>query len=248
MAKSSVHALLGSLVERGYAYKQADRSYTVGVKAWEVGCRATFTEIGRVAAPYMAELARSVGEGASLALLDEVHTVCIQIVESPQVVRVHSHIGERSPAHCLSTGVALLAALTDEEVVARLPKRLQKMTPKTIASRDELLVELESVRQCGYSICRGTWRLDVAGLAVAIKGVDGRAVAALAIALPLERLTPSHEKRITAGLLAQAAAIERELGAPMPAARSSGQTPRAVQPARATRATPVKRRKTPHAV
>ena len=155
--------------------RQADRCYRVGVKAWEVGCRATFAEIGRMAAPYMAELVAAVGEGAWLALLDDVHTVCIQIAESPQVVRVHSHVGERNPAHCLSTGVALLAALSDEEVVALLPKRLQKMTAKTIASRDELLVDWSAFVNAAIRYAAEAWRLDVAGVAVAIKGVDGRA-------------------------------------------------------------------------
>ena len=49
MAKSSVHQLLQALVSRGYAQRQSDQRYSVGVKAWEVGCRATFVEIGRVA-------------------------------------------------------------------------------------------------------------------------------------------------------------------------------------------------------
>lgn len=214
MAKSSVHHLLGALAARGYVQRRDDQRYSVGVKAWEVGCKAGFVEIGRVAEPHMAELVRSVSEGASVGVLDGTHTVCIQIAESPQAVRVHGFVGERNPAHCLSNGLALLAALSDDEVTAMLPKKLQKVTPKTIESRDELLAELARVRKRGYAVCRGTWRLDVGGVAVAIRGADERAVAGIAIALPLDRLTPTHLQRLAAGLLATAKGIERQLGGP----------------------------------
>jgi len=247
MAKSSVHALLVALVGRGYVQRLDDQRYSVGVKAWEVGCKAAFVEIARVAEPYMAELVRSVSEGVALGLLDGAHTVCIQIAESPQVVRVHRFVGERNPAHCLSNGLVLLASLTDDEVVALLPKKLEKMTPKTIATRDELLLELHRIRQRGYAVCRGTWRLDVGGVAVAIRGPDGRAVAGVSIALPLERLTPTHLQRVSAALLVTAAGIERQLGGsakqvpariyralPVAAARSGGHRPqRPLQPASA---------------
>lgn len=212
MAKSSVHQLLQSLVGRGYVERRADQRYGVGVKAWEVGCRAAFVKIGRVAEPYMAELVRSVREGASLGQLDGAHTVCIQIAESPQVVRVHCAVGERNPAHCLSNGLVLLATMSDDEVAALLPHKLQRVTPRTLPTRDALLAELQRIRRCGYAVCRGSWRVDVAGVAVAVRGPDHRAVAAVSIALPLERLTPQHLRRISAALLVTAAGIERKLG------------------------------------
>jgi IclR family transcriptional regulator, KDG regulon repressor len=226
MAKSSVHQLLQALDARGYVQRQADQRYGVGVKAWEVGCRATFVEIGRVAEPYMAELVRTVGEGAALAVLDGSHTVCIQIAESPQVVRVHRAVGERNPAHVVSNGLALLATLSDDEVKALLPRKLQRLTPKTLGSCDEVLAELRRIRQRGYAVCRGAWRLDVGGVAVAIRGADHRAVAGVSIALPLERLTPAHQQRMATALMATAQAIERTLGGP------AAQAPRVQPPAR----------------
>ena len=193
------------------------------------------------AEPYMAELVRTVHEGVSLGLLDGAHTVCIQIAESPQAVRVHNHVGERNPAHCLSNGLALLATLSDEEVAARLPKKLPKVTPKTIDRLDDLLAELKRVRQRGHAVCRGTWRLDVAGVAVAIRGPDRRAVAGISIALPLERLTPAHLQRIAAGLKAAAAGIEHQLGSTATwevAAPATGIAARAAGAARGSRRAP----------
>ncbi len=215
MAKSSVHQLLDSLAERGYVQRHPDRKYSIGIRAWEVGCKATFVEIGRVCEPYMAELVRTVQEGVSLGLLDGTQMVCIQISESQQAVRVHNPVGERNPAHCLSAGLSLLAMMPDENVMSLMPKRLAKVTSKTIIAREELLTELRRVRTRGYSVCRGTWRMDVAGVAVAIRGIDGRGLAAISVALPLERLTAAHLQKISAGLLNAAAGIERQLGSPI---------------------------------
>ena len=219
MAKSSVHQLLQALDTRGYVQRLADQRYGVGLKAWELGCRANFVEVGRIAEPYMAELVRTVGEGAALAVLDGSHTVCIQIAESPQVVRVHRAVGERNPAHVVSNGLALLSALSDEEVAALLPRKLERLTSKTLGTRDEVLAELQRTRQRGYAVCRGTWRLDVGGVAVAVRGPDHRALAGVCISLPLERLTPTHLQRMSTALMATAAAIERAWGGP--AAQSS---------------------------
>ena len=239
MAKSSIHQILLALVNRGYLQRLPDQRYSVGVKAWEVGCKASFVEIGRIAEPYMAELVRTVSEGAALGLLDGTHTVCIQIAESPQTVRVHRSVGERNPAHCLSNGLVLLATLPDAEVVAMFPAKLEKLTRKTIAKRDDLLKELRRIRARGYAVCRGTWKLDVAGVAVAIRGPDHRAVAGVSIALPLERLTPASLQRIAPALLATAAGIERQLAGPAAQARQNAGKPVAARPpttARAARA------------
>jgi len=214
MAKSSVHQLLQSLLTRGYVQRQGDQRYGIGIKAWEVGSQATFVEIGRVAEPHMAALVRSVSEGAALAVLDGRHTVCIQIAESQQAVRVHRHVGERNPAHAVSNGLALLSTLSDDEVLALLPKKLEQPTASALGTRDELLAELGRVRRRGHAVCRGSWRLDVAGIAAPILGADHRAAAAVAIALPLERLTPTRLQEIAAAVVATAAAIERQLGGP----------------------------------
>jgi len=233
MAKSSVHELLGALTMRGYVERRGDMTYAVGTKAWEVGCRAGFVEIGRVAEPYLAELVREVQEGASLAVLDGAHTVCIQIAESPQVVRVHSGVGERNPAHCVSTGLAMLATRSDDEIKQLFPAALPTLTSKSLATRAELLRELQRVRERGYAVSKGAWHLDVAGVAAAIIGADGRAVAAVSVALPRPRLTSARQAQLARALVDVTQAIARQLergsGIP-PSVASARQMPRAPSP------------------
>ena len=160
MAKSSVHQVLGSLAERGYVQRHPDRRYSVGIRAWEVGCKATFVEIGRVCEPFMAELVRTVHEGVSLGLLDGAQMVCIQISESQQAVRVHNPVGGRNPAHCLSAGLSLLAMMSDEDVLSLQPSLTSlahSNAPERFGDIDlreelELGELLKIFLHCGYGV------------------------------------------------------------------------------------------------
>src|SRR3546814_3741606 len=67
------------------------------IKAWEIGCIAATLEITRVATPYMTQLVRDVEDGVSLAILAGWDMLCVQLIESPQAVRVHDNI--RSEEH-----------------------------------------------------------------------------------------------------------------------------------------------------
>lgn len=210
MAKSSVNQLLATLQHRGLVRRLADQRYVIGLRAWEIGCRAGPVEFGRLAQPHMAQLARDILEGVALAMFEIDHTVCIQLVESPNSVRVHSSIGDRTPAHCASSGLAMLAAMEDEEVIKMLPEKLTQVTPHTIATRAELLKELARIRSRGYAISRKAWRMEVGGLSIALRDSSQRAIAALNVALPINHLTQEWLTRALPAMQQAARTIERE--------------------------------------
>lgn len=213
MAKSSVSQLLATLQERALVRRLPDQRYVIGIRAWEIGCRAGPVGFGRLALPHMAQLSRDISEGVALGVLEFDHTVCIQLVDSPNVLRVHACIGDHTPAHCVSTGLAMLATLPDAEVEQIFPEELERLTPLTIGTRRDLVEELARVRERGYAIVRGGWRADVGGVAVALCGHDGTAVAALNVALPLTRMTDAWMERSLPLIHGTARAIEREFGA-----------------------------------
>ncbi len=214
MSKSSVHDLLGTLSERGYVKRLEDGSYGIGIKAWEVGCLSAPVGMARLAAPHMTQLVRSVTHGVSLAVLDGAETVCIQLIEAARGVRVHNNIGDRSPAHAVSAGLAMMSAMDDEEVARLMPARLMRVTSETLATRDDLLAELVRVRRRGFAISRGAWRIDVAGISASVRGPDGRVAAGLAIAAPRDLVTDEWIKGAAPLLRMAAHRIEADFGAP----------------------------------
>lgn len=214
MSKSSVHDLLGTLSDRGYVRRLDDGSYSVGIKAWEVGCLSAPIGMARTAAPHMTQLVRAVAHGVSLAVLEGAETVCIQLIEAARGVRVHNNIGDRSPAHAVSAGQAIMSAMDDEEVTRLMPARLLRVTTETLATRDDLLAELARVRRRGFSISRGAWRVDVAGISAAVRGPDGRVTAGLTIAAPRDQVTDEWIKGAAPLLKMAAQRIEADFGAP----------------------------------
>ena len=216
MAKSSVLQLLTTLQQRGLVRRQADQRYVIGLRAWEIGCHAGPVELGRLAQPHMSQLARDICEGIALAMFETDHTVCIQLADAPDnPVRVHANIGDRTPAHCGSSGLALLAQMHDAEVERLFEDKLPRMTPTTLGTRSALLKELAQVRQRGYALSLGAWREDVGGVAIALAGPEGRAVAALNVAAPVRKFTRDWLEQAIPAIRQTAREIERAFGAPM---------------------------------
>jgi IclR family KDG regulon transcriptional repressor len=211
ISKSNVHQLLATLSRRRLVERLPDQTYRIGIKAWEIGSRATPLEIGRIGAPHLAALVRKVSEGADIGMLDGAQTVCIQLIECPQPVRVHARVGDRNFAHATSTGLALLAELSEEEVMARLPEKLEKVAPDTFGDRASLLKELPRIRARGYALYRGGWRSDVTGISIPIRGPGGRAVAGVCVPAPSYRVTREWIDMIVPELMETAQAIERDL-------------------------------------
>ncbi len=209
MAKSSMVEPLATLQRRGLIRRLDDQRYVVGLRAWEIGSRAGPVEFGRVALPEMAALSRQIDEGVALSLRQHDHMVCVQLVDSPNVVRVHNSIGDRSPVHAVSAGLAALATLSDDEVVDLLPSRLKPVTADTLSSRADLLAALVQVRERGYATYRGGWRRDVAGVSTVIHGAALSPVFVLNVAMPAARMTEAWLDAHLATILRSARSIEK---------------------------------------
>lgn len=215
LSKSNVHRLLQTLSSRGYV-TQFDQRYTVTTRLWELGAMVVSRlDVARVATPVMQRLVADVDETAHLSILDMAacEVVSIHNVESTQPVRAYSRIGQRTPAHCVATGKALLAAQSSEALRA-LPEELQRFTSHTLHRRDELLVALEKVRCDGHSTNVGEWREQVGGAAAVIYDHAGRPAAALGLTVPVERMQPEVMNRYIPRLTAAADEISRLMGAP----------------------------------
>lgn len=211
LSKSNVHQLLATLSKRRVIERLPNHAYRIGIKAWEIGSRAPPLEISRISAPHLAALTRETAEATSIGVLDGIEMVCIQLVEAPQPVRVHAGVGDRNPAHTVSTGHAMLAELSDEDVISRLPEALEKLAPGTICERAALLAELKRVRARGYALNRGGWRAEVTAVATVIRGPDGRAIAGVSVPAPSYRVTREWIAKVVPALRATARRIEQDL-------------------------------------
>jgi DNA-binding IclR family transcriptional regulator len=126
-------------------------------------------------------------------------------------VRLISDLGSRLPAHCCALGKALLASLSDDEVLKVLPKQLSAVTSHTITRRPELLDALAAIRRSGLAHEREEVTAGLTCFA-AFVGVTalGKRVA-VSTSLPLERIDARREKRIAIAVVEMAHRIGKTL-------------------------------------
>lgn len=210
-SRSGLHALLATLVECGYVERLPGGFYQLGFKSWRIGTSFPTADLLRAAAPVMDTLVKQVREGCVLGVLDGFDVSYMQVVESSQAVGVNARVGERFPAHCTSTGLAILAFQTEMFLDRLIPASLPARSSKTITDPGELRAELHRIRARGYAINRGGWHEDVGGIAVPVMGSKGP-IAGLCIALPLFRMTPDWLRRAAPLLMQAAAEIENTIG------------------------------------
>jgi DNA-binding IclR family transcriptional regulator len=108
----------------------------------------------------------------------------------------------------VATGKVLLAHQGADEIERRV-KQAEVFTPRTITRRDDLLTELESVRNRGYAVNVGEWRENVGGIAVPVHGRSGALIAALGFSGPHERIL-ARKSELLEGIRNAAAEIGRE--------------------------------------
>ena len=101
----------------------------------------------------MRELSREFGETVTLAMRFENRIEVVATIESPQLIRMGNTVGRILPPHASSLGKAITSHQT-EDVRERLIRSygVTPFTTHTITDEVALKLELERVRERGYSI------------------------------------------------------------------------------------------------
>jgi len=215
VAPSTAHRLLSTMQASGFVVQDAaTRRYSAGPALVAVALASLQRiDVGRVARPHLVALAAETRETVSLAIAEGATVRFIDSVEGTEVVRVSSRTGVAVPAHSSAAGKVLLAGMGDEELLRLYPvSRLQRRTPRTIGSRAGLLKELDDVRRLGYATSLEEGATGLASVAVGVRDVRGRVIAALTVSVPAERLDTRRAERIVQAVRRRAERIEAEIG------------------------------------
>jgi DNA-binding IclR family transcriptional regulator len=145
--------------------------------------------------PHMQQLFDALGETVDCAVLEGDQLRFVDQMPGVHGLRAVSAVGAIFPLHCTANGKALLGALEPEEVIALLPARLERSTPNTITSREQLMEELAEVRETGVGFDREEHMLGVSGAGIALRDSHG-ALAALSVPMPTPRFQ-GREREIT---------------------------------------------------
>jgi DNA-binding IclR family transcriptional regulator len=215
VASSTAHRLLAMLAYRGFVRQDpVSKAYLPGPALTGVAF-AIFgrLDIAGTVTPVMRGLSERLRETVHVGMLDGAAVRFVAAVEGPTAVRVASRLGRTMPAHCTSTGKAMLAQLPQAELHQLLPdENLERITDRSIASRTKLEAELSRVREQGYAVNREESEEGVASVAVVIPTQAPGLRLALNAAAPQHRLSRSQYASIAAVLTKAAKEIADQLG------------------------------------
>lgn len=165
----------------------------------------------RLIQPTLNRLAAQTGESFSAVVLDGEQVVIIARSGSSRMLAYGLHLGARLPAHATSTGRVLLAGKRKAEFNAWMKGReLPRLTAHTLVDARRFRALVESVRQQDWCIASEEHELGVHALAVPLRNMEGRTVAAVNVVAPPHRLDPLALQKELLPLLQEAA---RELRA-----------------------------------
>ena len=213
LTRSNAHRTLKTLCAAGFARQnEATGNYECTLKLFQLGGAVLArVDVKKVAEPLMEALAAKTQETVHLSVLDEGDVIYLHKIDSPQPVRAYSTVAGRAPAYAVATGKALLAFQTDG-YLSRFEGKLEAFTPKTLSTMTTLRHEIDTIRQQGYALNRGEWRASVCGLAAPIFDASRRAIAAVGISGPIERLKGTSLKNFTPDVVQAARSISTSLG------------------------------------
>jgi IclR family pca regulon transcriptional regulator len=134
------------------------------------------------------------------------------LAEPVRLLAYGLHLGARLPAHATSTGRVLLASLPPADFKLWLKDReLPRITPQTEVGVAKFKRLIEQVRRDDHCVARDAHELGIHALAVPLRNMQGRTLAALNVVGTAEQLSDSAVQRKWLPLLLEAARELRPL-------------------------------------
>jgi IclR family KDG regulon transcriptional repressor len=192
--KSQVSRTLKALAARGFVDRDPDTlEYRLGWRLYTLAARTARSRLLALAPLHLRRLVDELGETAHLSVLDGDEVLTLLSERSLRLVQAADWSGHRVPAHCTSSGRALLLD-ADRGALGRDVHR-----------------HVVRARELGYAAVDGEFEPGLVGVAAPVRDFRGRVVAALNVSGPKFRL---GERLDAAGREVRRAAddLSRQLG------------------------------------
>lgn len=152
MSRPTTHRYASTLVALNYLEQGPMRKYRLGMRAGDPGRSAIgSTVLGKLSHEHISDLRNRSACTASVAVLDGTDIIYVDrarsSVQGQVEVTARLGRGSRLPAIETAMGRVLLAHLSEQELVEALGDK-----PEALDEREELMAELERVREQGWAL------------------------------------------------------------------------------------------------
>ncbi len=178
-------------------FDETTQLWHVGLEAFRIGTRfLARTRMAEVSRPVMQRIMNETGETANLAILDHAEVIFVSQVETHEPIRAFFPPGTHGPAHASGIGKAILANLPADTVGRLVGEDLPRYTAATIATRTDLLTELDRIRARGFAIDDEERTEGMRCIAAPVFNAHGEPVAGISLSGPSVRVRPERDAEL----------------------------------------------------
>lgn len=216
-AKSTIHALLSSMIPNAMIQHGADGRYRLGYHAFELGSVVEATwDVKPVAATYMRQITDRTGESLYLGMLAGDAVLLVESTESYHNFPLTEALGSRMPLYACSLGKVLLSYMPQAQREDYLRGcTFQRFTPYTVQDVKRLRQELQPIREQGYALEFGELQMGLKSVAAPIFDHTGSCCCAIsAVTIARGGVESESFKKLQQVVLHAAQSISFELQNP----------------------------------
>ncbi len=214
MSKTTVHRLLATLESKRFITRdKVTGFYRLGFRFIEMASLVLQdVDLHRWARPYLKNLSEECGETVDLSILDGSHVMYLDVIESPQRVKIAAAIGQRLPALYTASGKALLAFMPEDQVRSIIERNMAENTNRQNISLSDIQRDLQLTVERGYAIAKQEYEEDINAVAAPIFDVNNQPIASIAIVGPSFRFTEDRLPALGESIRKMTQVIAEEVG------------------------------------
>lgn len=201
LGKSSVFRMLSTLEQAGYVEKTPKLEYRLSPKFIELGSKVlNRINPNKIIQEYLIQLRDQFNESTHHGVISaNLNVLVVNKATSERAIRMTSEVGGTLPAYASGMGKAILAFSLDSELEQMIRQHEYfAYTNKTITDPDVLLQTLHTIKSQGYSMDDEEAEEGLTCYAAPILDNDGKAVSAISISGPTQRMEAQKHEIITA--------------------------------------------------
>ncbi len=213
--KNSVFRIAATLHAHGYLRREEPgKRYLLTSKFLSLGYAAVHEgHLVENSLDIMREVRTETGETAMVGIIDGLEGVVLEHCPSQQQVQVAVAVGTRFALHTSAPGKAMLAAMPAAECEAILDRiEYPVYTPRTIASKLQMIEHLNGVREKGYAVDDAEHNEGIRCIGAAMLNHRNSPVGAIWVTGPAFRMPRKTDARNGAILAAAAQTISQRFG------------------------------------
>jgi IclR family acetate operon transcriptional repressor len=212
--RSAVSRILAQLEEIGWVEQAGERGvYTAGPRLFSlVAVLRDRDSLWNAARPILQEIVDVYNETCYLAVREHHRLVFREKIDCDQPIRYVLELGKPFRLTTGAAGTAILSGMPTSEVELVFAEGLERSTPNSITDVAEYRETLERDRRLGYSVSRGRWVRNGAGVAAPFFDATGSCAGAVTLSLPADRLELLPVEKVGRAVRDAAHQLSRRLG------------------------------------